>query len=77
MRGYSFDGLEFLNAKGAITVGTITAIHCVKEKELFIVVSRELDRDMLIALDAQGGDALFPTYFPVLAGLLESISLAE
>jgi hypothetical protein len=46
-------------------------------KELALSLSQELDREMVIAVDEQGGDAIFPTYLPTLAAILETVSITE
>ena len=75
--GVQWDDLHYLADKGALTQGHITAVHYLEAREQAFMVGRELDREMLIALDERGGDVLFAEYLPVFVGLRESIDFAE
>lgn len=72
-----WDDLHYLADKGALTQGHIVAVHYLAAREQAFTIGRELDREMLIALDERGGDALFAEYLPVFVGVLESIEFAE
>ena len=72
-----WDDLHYLADKGALTQGHIMAVHYLATREQAFTIGRELDREMLIALDEQGGDVVFAEYLPVFVGLLESIDFAE
>jgi hypothetical protein len=63
--------------KGAITEGSIVAIHYEKGQEFYIVVSRNLDKDMIIALDRDGGDAVLGDYLQVFTEILSSITITH
>ena len=73
----TWDGLEYLEAKGAITVGTIIAVHYMDAKESYVTLSRELDREMLITLDRDGGDAVLGDYLQVFTEILSSITITH
>jgi len=74
--GRTWDRLEYLEAKGAITVGSITAIHYVEQEEFYVSVSQELDQEMLIALDAQGGDVVLSEYLQTFNEILASVTIS-
>lgn len=73
--GKTWDGLDYLEAKGAITVGSVIAIHYVEGKEMYIDLSSELDREMLVALDAQGGDVVLSEYLQVFTEILATVTI--
>jgi len=70
------DGLEYLREKGAITAGSIVALHYVEEREFYISVSQELNREMLIALDAQDGDVVLSDYLQTFNEILASVTIS-
>ena len=70
------DGLEYLREKGAITAGSIVALHYVEEREFYIRFSQELNREMLIALDAQGGDVVLSDYLQTFNEILASVTIS-
>lgn len=67
--------LDHLAGKGALTNGTLRAIHYDKKKELTVELLTGLDPDMLIALDEQGPDAIFPARVRVFSEMLETVSI--
>jgi hypothetical protein len=76
-RGYYLDGVESLAQKGAITEGTIIAVHYIEEKESYLFLSRNLDREMLITLDQDGGDAVWSKYLQTFAEILAGITISD
>ena len=66
--------LDHLASKGALTNGTLRAIHYDKKKELAVELLTGLDPNMLIALDEQGPDAIFPGRVRVFTEMLETVS---
>lgn len=81
IRGFSpftgrYDRLAYIAQAGGLTEGTITAIHYDAARELAILISKDLDRDMLIALHEAGPDAVYPALVPVFEEILQSVSIA-
>lgn len=74
-RGYYLDGVESLAQKGAVTEGAVIAIHYMEEKESYLFLSQNLGRDMLIALDQDGGDVVWSEYLQTFAEILTSITI--
>lgn len=73
--GGMFDGIDYIAQAGGLTEGTIDAVHYDATRELAIQISKELDRDMLIALHESGPDAVYPAMAPVFEEILQSVSI--
>lgn len=72
-----YDGLEYIAQAGGLTEGTIEAVHYDPTRELAILISKELDRDMLITLHESGPDAVYPALAPVFEEVLQSVMIAD
>jgi hypothetical protein len=82
IRGFSpftgrYDGLAYIAQAGGLTEGTITAIHYDTARELAILISQDLDRDLLIALHESGPDAVYPALVPVFEEILQSVAIQD
>ena len=72
-----YDGLEYIAQAGGLTEGTIEAVHYDPTRELAILISKELDRDLLITLHESGPDAVYPALAPVFEEILQSVAIAD
>jgi hypothetical protein len=81
IRGYSsyavnIDGVEYIGQEGGLTQGRLQAVHYDPTTQLAITLSKELDRDILIALHESGPDAVYPALAPVFEEILQSVAIA-
>ncbi len=82
IRGFSpftgrYDGLAYIAQAGGLTGGTIEAVHYDPTRELAILISKDLDRDMLIALHEAGPDAVYPAMVAVFEEILQSVAIVD
>ena len=82
IRGFSpftgrYDGLAYIAQAGGLTEGTIEAVHYDPTRELAILISKDLDRDLLIALHESGPDAVYPAMVAVFEEILQSVAIVD
>lgn len=73
----NIDGVEYIGQEGGLTTGRLRAIHYDPTTQLAITLSKDFDRDMLIALHETGPDAVYPAMVPVFEEILQSVSIAD